>query len=129
MEFFFEIILQFFGELLLQLFVELLLELGLHSMANTFERPRNPVLSAIGYVLWGAIAGGLSLLLFPTSFVHNHALKLGNLFIIPILLGGCMMLVGKFRTKKDKPLIRLDSFAYGFLFAFSMSLVRYVWAA
>jgi hypothetical protein len=129
MDFLFEIILQFLGELLLQLFVELLLELGFHSMANTFERPRNPTLSAIGYVLWGAIAGGLSLLLFPNSFVHNHALKIANLFITPIVLGVCMMLVGKYRSKKDKPLIRLDSFAYGFLFAFSMSLVRYVWAA
>jgi hypothetical protein len=129
MEFFIEIVLQFLGELLLQLSAELLLELGLHSMANVFERPRNPALSVIGYLLWGAIAGGLSLLLFPASFVHNHVLKLANLFITPIVLGGCMMLVGKFRARKEMHIIRLDSFAYGFLFAFSMSLVRYMWAA
>ena len=58
MGFAFEIILQFLGELLLQLFGELLLELGLLSMINVFERPSNSALSAIGYLLWGAIAGG-----------------------------------------------------------------------
>lgn len=129
MGFLFEIILPFFGEILLELFAQVLLRIGPHSIANVFEEPRNPALSAIGYLLLGAIAGGFSLLLFPTFFIYYHTIKLINLFVTPIVFGGCMMLIGKYRSKKGKPLIRLDSFGYGVLFAFSMSLVRYVWAA
>ena len=32
------------------------------------------------------------------------------------------------RLNRDQKLIRLDSFAYGFSFAFGMALVRYIWA-
>jgi hypothetical protein len=129
MEFIFEIIFQFLGEILLQVFIEGLFEIGLHSLANVFEQPKNKLLSSIGYCLWGAIAGGLSLLIFSTSFIHSPDLKLANLFITPILIGGCMMVVGKIRTAKGDAIIGLDTFLYGFLFAFSMSLVRYMWAA
>jgi NhaP-type Na+/H+ or K+/H+ antiporter len=129
MEFLFEIVVQFLGEFLLQLMIELMIDLGLHSMDSSVKKSRNPVSSGIGYVLWGAIAGGISLLLFPTSFIHNNELKLANLCITPLILGGCMMLIGKSRVEKHKPIIGLDSFLYGFLFAFSMSLIRYVWAA
>lgn len=129
MEFFFEIILQFLGELLLQVLIEGLAELGIHSLSNVFKKPKNKLLSLIGYCLWGAIAGGLSLLIFSTSFIHSPDLKLANLFITPILIGGCMMVVGKIRTAKGDAIIGLDTFLYGFLFAFSMSLVRYVWTA
>jgi hypothetical protein len=64
MEFIFEIIFQFVGELLLQLCFQLLAEMGVHSLADPFRRPRNPVLSIVGFILWGAIAGGISLLIF-----------------------------------------------------------------
>jgi hypothetical protein len=65
MEFVFEVLLQFFGEILLQLIVQVLAELGLHSLGDTFQRRKHPIWSMIGFTLWGAIAGGLSLLIFP----------------------------------------------------------------
>ena len=122
------IIFQFLGEILLQLLFEVLLEAGFHSMASSFKRRPNPVLASIGYFLWGAIAGGLSLLLFPTSFITTQYLKITNLIATPIILGLVMVAIGRLRHKQGKELVRLDKFIYAFLFALAMSLVRFHWA-
>jgi hypothetical protein len=128
MEFIFEVILQFLGEILLQIFFELLVELGLHSLADPVKKPRHPALSTIGFILWGAIAGGISLWMFPTSAIKNPDFRMLNLLVTPILIGGVMMMIGKFRNKKGQDLVSLDRFVYAFIFAFSMSLVRFIWA-
>ena len=128
MEFIFEAIFQFFGELLLQAFFELLAEMGFHGLANTLKRPRNPALSTLGFVLWGIIAGGISLWIFPTSHIHDPALRILNLVLTPVALGLVMTLIGKIRRKKGQDLVRLDQFGYAFVFAFAMALVRFFWA-
>lgn len=129
MGFVFEIIFQLFGELLLQAIFEMLVELGFHSLADTFRRPRHPALSTLGFLLWGTIAGGISLLIWPTSYIHEPTLRTINLVVTPVALGFAMMFVGRIRLKKGQQLVRLDQFGYAFVFAFAMSLVRFVWAA
>ena len=39
-----------------------------------------------------------------------------------------MMLIGKFRDKRGRKLVKLDRFGYAFMFVFVMSLVRFTWA-
>lgn len=129
MEFIFEIILQFFGELVLQALFQLIVELGFHSLADTVRRPRNPVLSTVGFTLWGLIAGGISLWLFPTSHIHKPIYRQINLIVTPVALGFVMVLIGKIRLKKGQNLVRLDQFGYAFVFAFAMALLRFIWAA
>lgn len=129
MELIFEIIFQFLGELVLQALFELLAELGFHGLADTLKRPRRPALSTVGFALWGAIAGGASLLIFPTSHIHDPMFRIWNLVLTPVALGLLMMLIGKFRRRKGQGLVRLDQFGYAFVFAFAMALVRFVWAA
>jgi hypothetical protein len=128
MEFVFEIVLQFLGEILLQIIFEVLVELGLHRLGDTFKKPRSAVLSTIGFILWGAMAGGISLLVFPRSAISNIAYRSVNLIVTPLIAGGVMALIGRQRDKRGVALVRLDRFAYAFLFAFSMALVRFVWA-
>jgi len=129
MEFLFEVVFQFGGELLLQAIFELLAEFGFRSVRDTTKRPRNPVLLTIGFILLGAVAGGLSLLIFPHSPIANPDLRLANLFVTPILVGAAMMLVGRVREKKGQDLVRIDRFGYAFVFAFAMALVRFIWAS
>lgn len=129
MEFVLEVIFQFLGEILIQIIAEILAELGFRSLSSTFKRPSNPVLSAIGFILLGAIAGGVSLLIFPTSPISNPDLRKINLFVTPTIAGIVMMTIGKIRDKKGQDLVRLDRFGYAFAFAFSMGLVRFIWAA
>jgi len=129
MEFIFEIIFQILGEILLQLGFEALAELGVHSLANTAKRPKNPVLSTIGFLLWGAIAGGISLLIFPTSPISNLVFRKINVLVTPVAVGGVMMLIGRLRDKRGQDLVRLDRFGYAFVFALAMAIVRYIGTA
>jgi hypothetical protein len=129
MDFVFEILLQFLGELLLQAIFEVLFEFGFHSLADTLKSPKNPVLSIFGFMLWGAMAGGISLLMFPNSPIADPLLRRVNLFTTPILAGALMTIVGRVRSKRAQSLVRLDRFGYAFIFAFAMALVRFIWAA
>jgi len=128
MEFLFEILFQFIGEILLQVIFELLAELGFRSLTDTLKRPRNAVMSTIGFVLLGAMAGGISLLILPRSPISNLALRKINILVTPLVAGGVMMLIGRQRDKWGQTLVRLDRFGYAFVFALAMAVVRYIGA-
>ena len=128
MEFIAELILSLILEFVLPLFGELLLEVGLRSLGEPFiaSERRNPVLAGIGYSLIGLIFGGLSLLIFPNSFIRSENFHGINLIITPVVSGLGMSALGWLRRRQGEPVLRLDSFLYGFLFAFMMALVRFV---
>ena len=118
--------------LILQFLIEVagsaLAELGLRSFGEPFVRreARNPVLAAVGYFMFGLLAGGLSLLIFPQPLARSERFHGINLVITPVMAGLTMSSFGRLLEKKGKTRLRLDSFAYGFLFAFAMALVRFL---
>ena len=124
MTFLFELLFEFILEVLL----EILAELGLRSVGEAFNRreKRNPFFAVPGYLLLGFIAGGISLLLFPQSFIRSESFHGISLVIIPLLGGAAMSGVGMLRRKRGEELIQLDSFAYGAIFAFGMELIRFL---
>ena len=128
MEILAEIVLRLFQallEIILQIVFEVLAELGIRVVREPFRRgPVNPWLAAPGYALLGAAAGGLSLLVFPALFVHSPVARWINLFLAPLFAGLMMALIGARLRKRGAETIRLETFAYGFLFAFSMAAVR-----
>jgi hypothetical protein len=123
LEFLFEIL----GEFLLQAFGEALLEIGLHSLSEPFRRAPNPWLAAVGYTLFGAALGGLSLLLFPI-YLMPPPWRMANLFLTPFAVGGLMVLMGHWRARRGDAVLRINRFVYGFLFAAALAVVRYVFA-
>ncbi len=127
MEIIFEILFQFFGELLLQIVFEILAELGLHGCKEAFKRPLNPIFAAVGYAIFGAIAGGLSLWWHPLHFTKTLGMRIAALILVPLAAGAIMSLIGSWRQRRDRLLIRLDRFAYGYLFALAMAVVRFTW--
>lgn len=128
MELLFEALFQLMGELLLQVTFELLAELGMRRLKAAVRAPRTPFIAMLGYLLCGAAAGGLSLLLFPASAIHDPALRLLNLIVTPPLMGFAMVRIGKIWATRGHPVMRLDRFGFAFAFALAMALVRYVWA-
>ncbi len=124
-----EFILELVGEFILQIAVEALAEMGLHAIADPMRRPVNPWLAAIGYALFGALLGGLSLLAFPVHLIPERGLRLLNLVVTPAAVGLAMVALGKWRARRGQPQVRLDRFTFGFLFAFSMGVTRFVFAA
>ena len=124
LEFIFEIV----GELLIQAVVELFVEMGCHSLAEPFQRSPNPWLAGIGYTLFGAILGGISLLIFPNNLVPE-SLRVVNMVATPIAVGGLMVVMGAWRARRGQTLLRIDRFAYGYLFALALATVRFYFAA
>lgn len=127
MEIVIELLFGVIGEILLQVFAELLVELGFHGLANTVKarKERNAYLAFIGYCILGFLTGLLSLAIFPDLFITHNDYALLNLVITPVVAGIAMSMTGKWRSKKGKDLIRLDTFLYGFAFALCMALTRY----
>lgn len=124
MEFIVELLLEF----LIQVVGETLLELGLHSMAEPFRRPPNPWLAALGYLIFGLAFGGISLWLFPQHMIVSLGGRWINLLLTPLAAGVCMSWLGRWRSGRGQTLLRIDRFAYGYLFALCFSLVRFNWA-
>ena len=123
-----EILIEFLGEFVLQVLGEALFEMGLHSLAEPFRREPNPWLAAVGYTVFGAALGGISLLVFPDYLMANKSLRIANAVLSPIAAGLSMAAVGKWRARRGQAVLRIDKFAYGYLFALSLGLVRFWFA-
>jgi hypothetical protein len=123
-----ELLLQVVGEFLLQIFVEALVELGFHSLVEPFRRPPNPWLAGMRYAIFGAILGGLSLLVFPAHLTPPGIARIANLLLTPVAVGGCMVAFGAWRARRGESLLRIDRFSYGYVFALSLALVRFQFA-
>lgn len=128
LEFVFELVFEVLGEVLLAIVFEALAEAGVHVTRNPTKEPPRPWLAAIGYAVLGAIAGGISLVIVPHLFMASQKTQLLNLVIAPVFAGAAMSALGAWRKNRGQDLIRLDRFAYGWLFAFSMALVRFCFA-
>jgi hypothetical protein len=129
MEIIAELVLGFIVEVLLPIVGEIAFDVLLRSLGEPFvaRERRNAILAGIGYFLIGLILGGLSLLIFPRSFVRSENFHGINLLITPVVSGLVMYALGRLRERQGKTLLRLDSFVYGFLFALAMALVRFVY--
>ena len=129
MEIIAELILAFILEVLLPIIGEVFIELGARSLGEPFVRreKRNPIIAGLGYCFLGLIFGGISLLIFPESFIRSERFHGINLLITPVTAGLAMSALGWLRQRQDLPVLRLDSFIYGFIFAFMMALVRFVY--
>jgi len=131
MEFIIELLLQVLWlvlELVAQAFIEVLAEIGLRVLGEPFRRtqPIDPFWAGAGYMVYGAIAGGLSLLL-PRMFTIPCSLRILNLIITPVVCGFIMAKVGQLRERRGNRPIRIDTFMYGYLFALAMAAVRFLW--
>lgn len=118
---------QFIAELLLQLVIELIARGAFYSTKEIFRNLRavGPWQAATGHIIIGAAAGGLSLWLFPDLFIKEQWLRIANLVLTPLAAGLVMGAIGSWRERKEKEVLRLESFGYGFCFAFAMSVIRY----
>ncbi len=126
MELLLSIVFEFFLEFILQIVGEVFVEIALQKFSGAAwaHKNFNATRAVLMYLGLGVITGWLSIMIFPHSFIRSSRLHGISLLITPLLAGSAMAGVGWIRRRQDKLVTRLDSFAYGFLFAFGMSLVR-----
>ena len=106
----------------------------MHSSSSPIG-PRAPILSVLmpisaflGYLVMGAAAGGISLLLFHDHMLKATWLRVVLLLVIPLLAGWMMSFIGARREAKGAERTRLESFANGWAFALAMGLIRFFFA-
>lgn len=123
-----EVFLEVFLEAAFEFAAESLGALILRGLATIFDTSefRNPFVACIGYVFLGGVAGGLSLFLFPHPLVHHSRIPGVSVVVSPILAGFGMSLLGRTLRKRNKKVMQIETFGYGFAFAFGMALVRFI---
>jgi hypothetical protein len=105
-------------------YVSALISRGVAAVFDTSEF-KNPLLACLGYVFLGGVAGGASFLFFPHPLVHPSRVPGLSLIISPALAGLGMSFVGSVRRKRSERVMQIESFGYGFAFAFGMAVVRF----
>jgi hypothetical protein len=118
------------ADLFLELAGEAILDFALRAIAQVFEDSEvsSPVLAFVGYWLLGVLTGGLSLLIFPHPLAHPSRIHGISLLINPVIAGVVMSLIGFTLRKRDKRVVQIENFGYGFAFAFGMALLRFFFA-
>lgn len=58
-------------------------------------------------------------------FLEGQIVAYANLVVTPIVVGAAFGLIGAWRSKRGKELVRLDKFLYGYTFALAFALARY----
>ncbi|WP_415840409.1 hypothetical protein [Roseateles saccharophilus] len=106
----------------------MLVELGLHALAAPFRRQPNVWFAVLGYLVLGALFGALSLWLLPHHLTRDGWPRLVNLVFTPVAAGLAMTLLGHWRARRGDPVLRIDRFACGYLFALAMAVVRFNFA-
>ncbi|CAN7444436.1 hypothetical protein [Rhizobacter sp. LjRoot28] len=119
-----EFLIEVLGEFLFQAVGEVLLNLGAHAVAEPFRRHADPWLAALGYLILGGLLGVASLFVVPHLLVGTPW-RVANLVLTPIAVGGLMAALGAWRARRGEPLLRIDRFACGYLFALAVALVRF----
>ena len=122
-----ELAFQIIGEFLLQAVIEILVELGFHSVREPFKRSVNPRVALVGYAIFGAAVGGLSLFILP-EHLTPESWRTANLVFTPVAVGLLMAAFGALRLRRGQPLLHIDRFTFGYVFALSLALVRYWFA-
>ena len=126
----FSLILELLGDLLLQLLGEAIFDLALRALGRFFKSPEfEPVAVAGLYLALGAFAGGFNLRIFPHALFRLARFHGISLLISPTASGAIMSLIGSILRRKGKRVIQIETFWYGFAFAFGMALVRLLFAA
>ena len=120
------VIAEIFFEAFIESAAAALVDLALRAFTRIFptSHPR-PELAALGYALLGAVAGGLSVFIVPHPIVRPSKFHGISVVVSPVVTGLTMAFVGFLLRRRGKKITGIESFAYGFSFAFGMALVRY----
>ncbi|MFZ6874989.1 hypothetical protein ACO0LF_23245 [Undibacterium sp. Di27W] len=115
---------EFIFEVLLQLVFEVL-ELGVSSGVERRKSEFLPSwLAVIIYMACGALAGYVSIWIFPQAFLQGNHARIANLLLTPVLMGFLAGAFAAWRTG-DAPGIFKHRFTCGYAFALSLALVRF----
>jgi len=119
---------EFIVEAVFEFLVTALADMLLRALGEVFAESRiqNPWLARLGYGLLGLLFGVISLGFFPGRLLQPARVPGISLVISPLLVGLMMWAIGGVLRSRDKEPTQLENFGYGFVFAFGMALLRFL---
>jgi hypothetical protein len=105
-----------------------LASLLMHAISKFFKgiSEVNPVATTFALSMLGALAGFLSMIAYPHPFVHPSRLHGVSVIASPLITGFVTYQLGRLLRNLGRRVTPIESFAYGFVFAFAMALVRFL---
>jgi hypothetical protein len=86
----------------------------------------NPVATTFALGMLGALAGFFSVVAYPHPLVHPSRLHGVSVIVSPLITGFVMSQLGRLLRNHGRRVMPIESFGYGFVFAFAMALVRFL---
>ena len=84
------------------------------------------IIALVAYATVGAIVGWLTLLAVPYPFIHTGWVRAINLVVSPLAVASFMTWIGRFRSRRGKDVVGLETFFYAYVFALALALARAV---
>jgi hypothetical protein len=119
-------------ELFAEVVLEVLCEAGFSALLRFIRGVfsewefESPIFAGFSYFLFGVVAGIASFFLFPHPLIHPSRFRGISLLISPLATGLIMSQIGMFLRRRSKRTVRIESFLYGFAFAFGMTVIRLI---
>lgn len=129
-EFFFEVIAEVVVELVFHLIADPIARLfgpSLDTRSKKYSVKVALIVKTPVYFLFGGLIGYISLLVYPEHLIAHRMAQWTALLIVPICAGYVMGLLGRWLEQHGKKRTDFERFTYGFVFALSYSLVRFIW--
>lgn len=113
---------QILVELVLQIFAEVLAD----AIWRRLPEPARVVIKALLSAVLAALLAWLSTVFAPKPLFTGEALRIIYLVVAPVMIGLGMAWIGRYFVKRAKARSTLEGFGFGWLFAFSFALTRYL---
>jgi hypothetical protein len=85
----------------------------------------NPVANTFALGMLGTLVGFLSVVTYPHPLVHPSRIHGISVIVSPLITGFVMSQLGRLLRNHGRKVMPIESFGYGFVFAFAMALVRF----
>jgi len=120
-------IIEIFGELLVELILGGVADLSVRGVRKLYKETRSipRTLVVVQYFLFGAILGVVSVFLLPHQIAPHTRFHGINLLMSPAIVGWIFSLIGLSNRRRGRQTVRIESFGYGFVFAFGIAIVRF----
>lgn len=115
-------IIQIVFEFVVQAFFELVVDVFIRCLSPA-ERT---VLKVVLYAAFAAVLGFLSTLVLPDPIIQAEWLRIAYLILAPLALAALMSWIGRTLLARHMRRTSLETFGFGWLFAFSFNLTRFL---
>jgi hypothetical protein len=86
----------------------------------------HPVATTFALGMFGLLVGFLSVVGYPHPLVHPSRWHGVSVILSPLITGFVMSQLGRILRNHGRRVMPIESFSYGFVFAFAMALARFL---